>query len=321
MQIAGRLAVVLALLFWIAGAQVYAQTAQPPSAPSGALASVLGTPLLKGDDTVNLTSGTYAVFHTSEGDFLAELRPDWAPQAVANFTQLSRGGKKWKHPVTQVESLAPLYSNTTVYRTIPNAMVFGGDPINRGEGDSGDTLPLETVAGVSFDQAGLLAMDGSGSRMSGSRWFITLRAFPERTGNYTVFGRVIGGLDLVQRISLKPVKRPQLPLDPVTVFHVEIVTIPAGRVTTGNFQAVDGMKVLRIDPNFRDAPVQTRLAAPETTTVTGDGTEGSDDEDAAAEKTAEGKGGDSAGTKSGDEKTKSATGGTSSKTGKSNSSR
>lgn len=256
MQIAAKAVGVLAMVFSLLGSGAQAQIAQRPSTPPGALPSVLGSPDLSTNDTIELTSGVYAIFHTSEGDILASLKPEWAPQTVANFTDLATGNKPWRHPVTLLETTRPLYSNTSIFKIIPNSMVVGGDPINRGEGDSGSLLPLESSPSVQFDQPGLLAMDGSGSKMSGSRWFITLRPFPERSGNYTIFGKVIGGLDLVQRISLKPVKRPQLPLDPVMVYFVEIVRIPPARMTTGKFVVEDGLKVLRIDPNFKDAPVE-----------------------------------------------------------------
>jgi len=241
----------------------------PPGLEAG-LPSVLGNRKLPATNKVELTSGTYAVFHTSEGDFLAGLADKAAPVTVRNFIAYATGQKPWRHPVTMVETTRPLYSNTTIYRTVPNAMIFGGDPTNRGEADSGTQLPLETSPNISFDQPGILAMDSSGDKMSGSRWFISLRPFPDRNGDYTIFGKVIGGLDLVQRISTKPVKRPQLPLDPVMVYFIEIVKVPAGRVTTGEFRQENGMTVLRIDPTFRDAspdqkPMDVFAKAPEQT--------------------------------------------------------
>ncbi len=124
------------------GAQAQEEAARPVT-PDGALPSVLGSPDLSGDGTVSLTSGTYAVFHTSEGDFIAELNGEDAPRTVQNFVAYATGQKTWRHPVTMSETTRPLYSNTTIYRTVPNAMIFGGDPLNRGEGDSGTQLPLD----------------------------------------------------------------------------------------------------------------------------------------------------------------------------------
>lgn len=239
-----------------------AQQMPRAAGPDGALPSVRGALEIKTDGTMELTSGTYAVFHTSEGDFIAALSEQIAPQTVQNFLAYATGKKAWRHPVTMVETTRPLYSNTEIYRTVPNAMIYGGDPLNKGEADSGTQLPLEIDRSVGFDQGGLLATDGSGEKMSGSRWFITLRPYPERTGNYTIFGKVIGGLDLVQRISLKPVRRPQLPLAPVMVYFVEAVRVPAGRIANGVFRMENGLKVLRIDPNFVDAPDGSGMLEP-----------------------------------------------------------
>lgn len=293
MQKAVRVVIIMFIFLGLCSGSVLAQESSGATA-LGVVPSVLGSPDLSGDGHVELTSGTYAVFHTSEGDFIAELKAEVAPLTVQNFVAYATGQKSWRHPVTMVETTRPLYSNTTIYRTVPKAMIFGGDPINRGEGDSGTQLPLETSREVRFDQPGLLAMDASGTKMSGSRWFITLRPFPERSGQYTIFGKVIGGLELVQRISLKPVKRPQLPLDPVMVYFIEIVRVPGGRITTGEFRMENGMKVLRIDPNFQDAPVQEEVpsrqtpTADETTTVSNEMTTETDAvEEAADEDTGE----------------------------------
>lgn len=239
-----------------------AQHLSGPQSMDRALPSVQGDLQLKDDGKVELTSGTYAVFHTSEGDFIAALDEQVTPLASANFIAYATGKKPWRHPVTMLETTRPLYSNTLIYRTVPDQMIYGGDPLNKGEADSGTQLPLEVSSSLGFDQRGLLAMDSSGDKMSGSRWFITLRPFPERTGKYTIFGKVIGGLDLVQKISKKPVKRPQLPLDPVMVYYIEAVRVPAGRVATGEFRVENGLKVLRIDPNFQDAPQGAGILEP-----------------------------------------------------------
>lgn len=248
------LLIVSALWTTMATAQLAERTTSPVEL--GRVQSVLGDRQLPSTDEVTLTSGTYAVFHTTEGDFIAALADDIAPETVRNFIGYASGQKPWRHPVTRVlETQRALYNNTAIYRTVPNSMIYGGDPLNRGEADSGTQLPLEVVPHVRFDQPGLLAMDSSGDRMmSGSRWYITLRPYPERTGRFTIFGKVIGGLDLVQRISNKPTIRPQMPLNPVMVGFIEIVRIPAGRMTTGQFVEEEGVRVLRIDPRFKDDP-------------------------------------------------------------------
>lgn len=250
----------LAVLISAAGfapAQGIESVARVTSAPTelGHLKSVLGDMKIEAVKAVEMTSGTYAIFHTSEGDFVAALAPEVAPQTVTSFVGYATGKKTWRHPVTMTVQQQPLFSNRTIYRIVPNGMIYSGDPLDRGgEADSGTQLPLETDPAVQFTQPGLLAMDSSGDHMSGSRWFVTLRPYPDRNGKYTIFGRVIGGLDLVQRITNKPVQRPQMPLDPVIVQWVEIVKIPAGRIAEGTFVDDGGQTRFRIDPNFKDAP-------------------------------------------------------------------
>lgn len=212
-------------------------------------------PSVKNGKAVNLTSGSlYAIFHTSEGDIITKLFPDKAPNTVKNFEDLISGKKSWRHPVSLRETTQSVYSNTFIYRIIPNAMIFGGDPINTGEADSGGLLPIEINPTLNFDKPGYLAMDNNGTIASSSRWFMTLRPFPDRSARYSIFGKIVGGIDIVQRISLKPTKRPQLPLDPVQLGWVEIVRIPAGRMTTGKYEMDNGIPILRINPRFVDMP-------------------------------------------------------------------
>ena len=216
---------------------------------------------------ISLVAGTYSVFHTSDGDFIVLLNSTETPNSAKNFIDLALGKKSWRHPVTMVESTKPLYNNTTIYRIIPDTIIFGGDPINKGSGDSGALLPLETSPDQQFNQGGLLAMDGNGSQSSGSRWFITLRPFPDRNGHYTIIGKVVGGLDVISTISNKPTKKPQVPLDATLLSSVEIVEIPQGKKTTATFSTEDGRRVLSVDPNFTEAE-QPKPVVVETTTTT-----------------------------------------------------
>jgi peptidyl-prolyl cis-trans isomerase A (cyclophilin A) len=212
---------------------------------------------------LTLDGGTYAVFHTSDGDFIASLFTSEAPNTTRNFTDLAQGRKSWKHPVTLAESNRPLYNNTTIYRIIPDTIIFGGDPINKGQGDSGALLPLENTS-RQFNEGGLLAMDGNGTEASGSRWFVTLRPFPDRNGHYTIIGKIAGGLDVVSLISNKPTKKPQVPLDATLLSSIEVVEVPQGMKTTATFSTEDGKRVLSIDRNF------TRTEEPKATVAAGD---------------------------------------------------
>ena len=67
---------------------------------------------------LKLTAGVYAVFHTTDGDFIVQLYRDKAPKTVENFIGLATGKKPWTHPITQVTSTKPLYNNTQIYRIV-----------------------------------------------------------------------------------------------------------------------------------------------------------------------------------------------------------
>lgn len=216
---------------------------------------------------IQLTAGKYAVLHTSEGDILVDLLEEKAPKTVENFVGLASGQKSWKHPVTQTDMNTPLYNNTTIFKTVENALLYGGDPINRGEGDPGYTLPLETSPDLRFDTPGLLATSSSGANASGSRWFLTLRTFPDWSGRHTIFGKVIGGMDVARAISRKPTKRPTVPLDPVLVTSIEPVEIPAGKSTTAGFIVEDGKKFVTIEKEFKDQAEPTASPATDAETT------------------------------------------------------
>ena len=70
-----------------------------------------------------LTTGTYAIFNTTEGKITVRLFPEVAPITVANFVELAEGKREWTHPVTGKKSTDKLYDGTIFHRVIPNFMV------------------------------------------------------------------------------------------------------------------------------------------------------------------------------------------------------
>jgi peptidyl-prolyl cis-trans isomerase A (cyclophilin A) len=215
---------------------------------------------------LTLSEGTYAVFHTTDGDFIAKLFPDKAPQTVENFIGLATGKKQWTHPITQTVSSKPLYNNTQIYRIVKDVQINGGDPTSKGYGGPGYTLNLETHPDLTFNERGLLAMDSSGrDKANGSRWFITLTPLPDFTGHYTIFGKVIGGLDVVREISRKPTRRPLEPLEPTVVNTIDIVIVPPKHVTTATFSEENGIRVITVEKEFTSLEPKTEEEAEETT--------------------------------------------------------
>ena len=146
--------------------------------------------------------GTYAVFNTSEGAVVCRLFEKEAPITVKNFTDLAEGKRDWKDTVSGKGGAGPLYSGTIFHRVIPKFMIQGGDPSGTGMGGPGYKFQDETKASPhSFDQPGKLAMANSGPNTNGSQFFITVAPTSWLTGKHTIFGEVIEGQDIVNKIS------------------------------------------------------------------------------------------------------------------------
>ncbi len=150
-------------------------------------------------------SGLYAEFETSEGKIVCRLFEKEAPKTVANFIELAEGKREWTHPVTRKKSTDKLYDGTIFHRVIPNFMIQGGDPAGTGYGGPGYKFEDETKGSpYKFDKPGKLAMANAGPNTNGSQFFITVAATPWLTGNHTIFGEVVEGMDVVNKIVNVP---------------------------------------------------------------------------------------------------------------------
>jgi cyclophilin family peptidyl-prolyl cis-trans isomerase len=149
---------------------------------------------------------TQAVLHTSEGDVEVELFPNEAPKTVENFTKLASDG---------------FYDGLVFHRVIPDFMVQGGCPLGTGSGGPGYTF--EDEFNEHRVERGALAMANAGPNTNGSQFFIvTTEAAPWLDGKHTVFGRVMSGQDVVDRISEVPRDGRDRPLEPITIDSVEL---------------------------------------------------------------------------------------------------
>src|SRR5271168_4865912 len=147
------------------------------------------------------TPGTYAVFETSEGNIVCRLYEKDAPKTVANFVELAEGKREWKHHKTGNKVKDPLYDGTIFHRVIPKFMVQGGDPAGTGMGGPGYQFEDETKGSPhKFDKVGKLAMANAGPNTNGSQFFITVAPTTWLTGNHTIFGEVVEGQDVVEKI-------------------------------------------------------------------------------------------------------------------------
>jgi len=145
-----------------------------------------------------------------------ELFTDTAPKTSENFRALCTG-EKGMSPLSD----RPLYyKNSIIHRSIKDFMIQGGDFTKRngtgGESIYGGTFPDEDLTRP-IDSEGLLCMANRGPNTNGSQFFVSLRACPHLNGKHVVFGRVVRGYDIVQRIAELPVDEKDRPKTPVTI--------------------------------------------------------------------------------------------------------
>jgi peptidyl-prolyl cis-trans isomerase A (cyclophilin A) len=139
-------------------------------------------------------SETYALFDTTEGKFKAKLFADKAPKTVENFVTLADGTKTGK----------PFYNGLIFHRVIPNFMIQGGCPEGSGRGGPGYKFGDEFHPTLKHDKPGLLSMANSGPNTNGSQFFVTVAETNWLDNKHTIFGEVVEGYDVVQKIANSP---------------------------------------------------------------------------------------------------------------------
>jgi len=172
-----------------------------------------------------MTDMLTATLQTSQGTVVVRLFPDHAPKTVRNFVELAEGGRQWTDPRTGRATEAKLYDGTVFHRVIPDFMIQGGDPLGNGRGGPGYRFADEIHPDLVFDRPYLLAMANAGPGTNGSQFFITVAPTPWLNGKHTIFGEVIEGTDVVDRISRVKTGSQDRPAEDVTV---ESVTVDRG---------------------------------------------------------------------------------------------
>jgi peptidyl-prolyl cis-trans isomerase A (cyclophilin A) len=143
----------------------------------------------------------FATFTTSEGNFKVRLFDDKAPNTVANFTGLAEGTKEWTDPKTRQKVRRPFYDGLIFHRVIDQFMLQGGCPLATGTGGPGYQFADEFGPGLKHDRPGLLSMANAGPNTNGSQFFVTLVPTPWLDNKHAIFGEVVEGMDVVQRIG------------------------------------------------------------------------------------------------------------------------
>ena len=171
----------------------------------------------------DLAPGMYAVFETTLGEITCRLYPDKTPKTVENFTGLAIGTKEFVDPKTGQRVTRPFYDGLTFHRVIPNFMIQGGCPLGSGTGGPGFQFEDEFSKELRFDRPGKLAMANAGPNTNGSQFFITVAATDWLNDHHTIFGEVVRGQDVVEKISRVPRDRGDRPTTPVAIKTVRIL--------------------------------------------------------------------------------------------------
>jgi len=152
-----------------------------------------------------------ATIKTNFGDIAVELFPKDAPNTVNNFVFLARQG---------------FYNGVPVHRIAKGFVIQSGDPTGTGGGGPGYKFPDEKVTRDYVE--GTLAMANSGPNTNGSQFFITLADLSGKLPkNYTIFGKVSKGMDVVKKIGDAPVKANFMgeKSTPTVDVHIDSITI------------------------------------------------------------------------------------------------
>jgi peptidyl-prolyl cis-trans isomerase A (cyclophilin A) len=169
-----------------------------------------------------LPNGLYAIFDTSEGIFKARLYEKETPKAVNTFVGVATGTQPTLDPATRKAVRRRLYDGIVFHRVVRGEMIQAGDPTGTGKHPCGLTNPDEILPGLRFSVAGKLAVANTGQpNTGGCQFFITVNAMGSWNGQYTIFGYIVEGLEVVNRINRKPGRGDQ-PRDPVKLNRVTI---------------------------------------------------------------------------------------------------
>lgn len=166
----------------------------------------------------------YALFDTNLGSFKVQLFHTQAPKTVENFVGLAEGTKEWTDPKTKAKKKSNFYDGLIFHRVIKGFMIQGGDPQGNGTGGPGYQFADEFHPDLTHSKAGILSMANAGPNTNGSQFFITLGPTPHLDKRHSVFGQVIDGMDIVEKIGETPTSRVNdKPAEDVVIKSLKII--------------------------------------------------------------------------------------------------
>jgi peptidyl-prolyl cis-trans isomerase A (cyclophilin A) len=166
-----------------------------------------------------------AKIDTTLGAFTCELYDKQAPITVANFVGLARGLRPWKDPKSGKWMKKPFYDGLIFHRVIPQFMIQGGCPQGDGRGGPGYNFADEFHSTLRHNKPGKLSMANAGPNTNGSQFFITVAPTPHLDNRHSIFGEVVEGMDIANKISETSRDGMDRPRVPVTM-KVRIERVP-----------------------------------------------------------------------------------------------
>ncbi|RYP03866.1 hypothetical protein DL764_004845 [Monosporascus ibericus] len=156
----------------------------------------------------------YARIETNLGNLNVELQTEYAPRAVWNFVRLAQQG---------------YYKGIAFHRNIKNFMIQGGDPTSTGRGGTsiwGKNFADEFDGPLTHDARGIISMANKGKNTNSSQFFITYRPVKHLDRKHTIFGRVVGGNDVLARMEAVPTDGSDRPLNKIFIRDVVVYVDP-----------------------------------------------------------------------------------------------
>ncbi|MCX5868583.1 MAG: peptidylprolyl isomerase [Proteobacteria bacterium] len=159
---------------------------------------------------------------TTLGTITIELYEKEAPKTVANFVGLAEGTKEFTDLKTGQKVKRPFYNGLIFHRVIPGFMIQGGDPTGTGRGGPGYKFEDEFSPSLKHDKPGRLSMANAGPNTNGSQFFITVAPTPHLDNRHTIFGQVVEGQDVANKISQVAKDGQDRPLNDMVMTKVTI---------------------------------------------------------------------------------------------------
>lgn len=206
------------------GLSAYASSSTEPGAQTTRIASndIIHMSDAPGEKGVKVM---FANMNTSMGMMKIKLFHLDAPRTVANFVGLAEGTKAYTDPKTGKQTKGHFYDGLIFHRVIPGFMIQGGDPMGTGVGGPGYEFADEFSPKLRHNKKGILSMANAGPDTNGSQFFITEAPTPHLDDRHTVFGEVVEGLDVIDKIANVKRDANDKPLVPVKILKLTITRV------------------------------------------------------------------------------------------------